>query len=434
MNTCNKALNVLIIGAGAAGLAAGRKLKQAGINTVLLEGRDRVGGRVWTDYEMAAHPVELGGEWVLGDKAISCSLLSEFGLHRLGETKFDQYSAYINDQLLDSPAFCALEHARDIFTFEGVGNAIGAWQDTGRTDGSLSEVLDEIGMEAEMLALYRNRIALDFTAEADQLGVHGMAEADDASYGDGYFRVEEGYDQLLKKLAEGQDIRLNTAVNHIAWKDSGVTVHTRAGEIFAADRVIITLPLAVLQAGDVSFEPALPTDKLTAISGLGCGKVTKIIFKFKQKFWPDGMPGIWTTMNTQVWYRPGQGRENEAAILTGYVGGDASDRFATMGEEATIEEGLRQLEHMFSVNNLREQLESSKVVVWAKDEFSKMAYSYVPVGAAGLRDKLATPLGSVLFFAGEATNRECASLVHGALQSGYRAADEVVLEGSNQSG
>ncbi len=428
MNTNKKELNVLIIGAGAAGLAAGRKLKQAGIKSILLEGRDRVGGRVWTDYDMAEHPVELGGEWVLGDKAISCSLLREFGLHRLTGTEFNQYSAYINDQLLDSPAFNALDNASEMFTFESISNGLETWQDTGRADGSLSDIIDELDMEKEMLALYRNRVALDYAAEATQLGVHGMFEADDASYGDGYFRVKEGYSQLMKKLAEGQDIRLNTAVNRIEWQDNSVTVHTRTGEQFEADRVIITLPLAVLQDKDVSFEPSLPVDKLTAINGLGCGKVTKIIFKFKQKFWPDDMPGVWTTMNTQVWYRPGQGRENEAAILTGYVGGDASDHFATLGEAATIEESLRQLEQMFSVNNLREQLVSSKVVVWAQEEFSKMAYSYVPVGAAGLRDKLATPLGNALFFAGEATNRECPSLVHGALQTGYRAADEVIAE------
>ena len=134
-----------------------------------------------------------------------------------------------------------------------------------------------------------------------------------------------------------------------------------------------------------------------------------------------------TTLDSQNWYRPGAGRENEAPMLTCYVGGEIADRFAALGEEAFLREALGQLEQMYGVKDLHNQLVSSKFVTWAQDEYTKMAYSYVPVDGVGLRDKLAAPVGQVLFFAGEATNRDDAGYVHGALDSGFRAADELLV-------
>ena len=173
MDNHDNVTKVLVIGAGAAGLAAGRRLKQAGLNAVVLEARDRVGGRVWTDYNFASHPIELGAEWVLGDKALSWPLLDEYKLHGLCESKLTDYYVSIYDQLLKPQAFKSLEYGEDLFTLDKLGNAAINWQQSGTADGSLSDLLDLANMDKSMRAAYCNRIASDFAAEAHQLGIYG---------------------------------------------------------------------------------------------------------------------------------------------------------------------------------------------------------------------------------------------------------------------
>jgi monoamine oxidase len=419
-------MRVLVIGAGAAGLAAGRRLKEASYEVILLEARDRVGGRAFTNYEMAPHPVETGAEWVNGYDVVTWSLLREFGLHVQEEQDWKQFGAYLDGQLLGEQDFMARQHAGETMSLSIVDQAAEAWQKTGRPDCSLSDVWNLDELEPGMRRLLHHRITIDASAEPEQLGVEGMLEGKGAADGEGFFHIVEGYSRLMECLAEDQDVRLGTPIERIVWNEGGVTVHTKAGESFEAGRAVVTLPLGVLQAGDVRFEPALPADKQAAISGLGSAKVNKLILRFVKKFWPEEMHSLMTTLDSQCWYRPGVGRDNEAPILTGYIGGDAAERFAALGKEGAIQEGLRQLEQMFGVKDLQDQLVSAEFLTWATDEYSKMAYTYIPVGGAGLRDKLAQRVGEVLFFAGEATNRDNSGYVHGALESGFRAADEVI--------
>lgn len=412
-----------MIGAGAAGLVAGRRLKRAGYDVILLEARDRIGGRVWTRYDLAPHPVELGGEWIHGDKAITWSLMRDYGLHALDEWDWEQNSTYVDDQLLEPGVLLALPQDVELLSSQSDKKALEAWQNTGRPDGPMTDVW---GMDAGLPTLFHNYNITVHAAQPEHLGVYGYLEGSRRQDGEGDFFIVEGYSRLMECLAEGQEVRLNTPINRLVWNESGVTAHMQTGETFEAACAVVTLPLGVLQAGDVTFDPVLPAEKQAAINGLGKAKVNKLILRFKEQFWSEQMSCLLTTLDSQMWYRPGWGRENEAPILTGYMGGEAANRFAALGEEGAIQEGLRQLEQMFGVRDLQSQVETAYFMTWATDPYSKLCYSYVPVGGAGQRDKLAAPVERVLFFAGEATSRECSGTVHGALESGFRAADEVI--------
>ncbi|MGI9626744.1 MAG: flavin monoamine oxidase family protein, partial [Longimicrobiales bacterium] len=267
---------------------------------------------------------------------------------------------------------------------------------------------------------------VDSAAEPELLGIESMLEGEGSADGEGFFHIVEGYSRLMECLAEGQDVRLGSPIESISRNGHGVTAHTKTGEAFQAECAVVTLPLGVLQAGDVRFDPVLPAEKQAAIAGLGSAKVDKLILGFAAPFWPDDLHALLTTLDSQCWYRPGVGRKNESPILTGYMGGEAAERFAALGKEQAIQEALGQLQQMFGVKDLESRLVSAEFVTWATDEYSKMAYTYVPVGGAGLRDQLAAPVERTLFFAGEATNRDNSGYVHGALESGFRAADEVI--------
>jgi monoamine oxidase len=127
-----------------------------------------------------------------------------------------------------------------------------------------------------------------------------------------------------------------------------------------------------------------------------------------------------------MWWRPGWGRSPEVPILTALVGGETARRFEAVRPEDVIEAALDDLSQMFNREQLRAELDTGLFVNWGGDPYSKMGYSYVPVGATGLRAVLAQPIAGVLFFAGEATNIKRAATVHGALESGQRAAREVM--------
>jgi monoamine oxidase len=147
--------------------------------------------------------------------------------------------------------------------------------------------------------------------------------------------------------------------------------------------------------------------------------------KFDQPFWDRKQEFFLTTLDTQMWWRPGWGHDNEQAILTAYTGAKGAEKLGSLGKEGAIQSGLQDLEKMFRVQ-LGDRLRDAMFVDWQADPYARMAYSYVPVKGGKLRSQLAQPIDQVLFFAGEATHTTRASLVHGALESGIRAAHEIL--------
>lgn len=419
-------IHTLIIGAGMAGLAAAQTLRAAGYSSLLLEARDRAGGRVLSSYDLAPHPVELGAEYLHGEYIITQDLIDKAGLRSLADHEGELFVYAGGRFLREEEAIEAGLYPDE----EAIYEAVEAHIEAEEADLTLARLAEAEGVTAGT-ALYRlldNYVASEYGGNLDEVGVYGLDELSYEGDGETDFHIQEGYGALLSTLSKGLNIRLNSPVKRVEWGD-GVRVETATGERFEAWHVIITLPLAILQARDVEFIPALPDWKLAAIAGLGAGHVDKLILKFDAPFWPPDFAVLLTDLDSSMWWRPGMGREDEAPILTALIGGRAAQRFESLGEAEAIAEGLRDLEAAFGLSGLAQHLMEGRFIAWGSDPYSKMGYSYVPAGAVGLRERLAESIEDQLFFAGEATHPERAQTVHGAIESGQRAAEEVIDAG-----
>lgn len=421
---------VLVIGAGAAGLAAARYLMDGGQVVTVLEARSRPGGRVHTAYDMAAHPVELGAEFIHGDRVLTWDWVRQARLVTVGSQIDSEQNSFIyyGGQLR---LYADMEGLPDLSILEIDTTDLDVETLLHRPDTATAPEDMPFGalvdqhypaLSAEARRLYDQVISSEYGAGIDQLGVAGLAEATYDNDGEGNFRIVEGYSRLIDAMARGLDIRYQQVVTRIAYGAEGVQVTTEDGQQYDGAAVVVTLPLAVLQAGAVEFSPPLPQATQAAIDGLGSGKVNKLILRFDRAFWPAAMEGVSTSGDSQFWWRPGWGRPNETPTLTALMGGAAGERYSAMSQDEAIAAGLADLTEIFKRDDLAERLVSGRFVNWGADPFSLMGYSHVPVGAAGLREVLAQPVANVLHFAGEATHPLRPATVHGALESGIRAA------------
>lgn len=246
------------------------------------------------------------------------------------------------------------------------------------------------------------------------------------STGDGDYRILDGYNCLHDALAEGIDVRLNTVVEAVEWGSRPVRVHTRSGDVFEADRLVITLPLGVLQAGKVRFSPDLPDWKQNAIHALKMGPALKMVYRFREPIVPEGICAFYSALNPPMWWTPTPEGISEQVWLA-FATGDWARELLAHGEEGALAKGLETLRAELECPDL--QPEAMHLVNWVADEFSLGGYSAVPVGAEAARGILAKPVEAVLFFAGEATApNPWGATVHGAYMSGRRAAHEILSE------
>jgi monoamine oxidase len=416
-------VDTLIVGAGAAGLAAARELHDAGERTLVLEARDRVGGRAWSSYDLAPHPVELGAEFVHGENVVTWTYLQRYGLHTNDQWTVINVRGWNNGRLVESAEFLpstAMRLALSTHVAAQEAPAGTSLIDAART-WAVANLLRPSDDDWDVWTSYARQY---YAADPERIGAQEFGEP--TFDGDGQrlmYRIVEGYSTLMALLADGIDVRRSSPVRKIEWSRDGVRAITDAGA-YDARRAIITLPLAILQHGDVAFAPVLPDDKRRAIAGLGAGANGKIILRFSERLWPDDLTLLLSGDDTQLWWRPGRCRDDEAPIITAFFGGSAVERFRALGADAPLA-AVRALERMLG-RKMESQLDAAHFVDWPADAYAKMSYSYIPAGGAGLRALLAEPLDEVLYFAGEATNPVRPATVHGALESGLHAARAIM--------
>lgn len=416
---------MIIIGAGAAGVAAARALADEDHAVTVLEARDRIGGRVWTDTAFCTIPIENGAEFVHGNEAATWSYLRQ-APDALPAIPVPKYTPYLfehdgalrtHDEALRAPGFSrALElEEHDIGRIE-----------PSDPDQPAAAWIDGLGFPRHMRALAHGLVAFPYSAEAEELGVADLSHevrVHHAGYGN--FRLTHGYVSLIEHVARGLDVRLGTPATRVRWGAGGVAV-TAGGQEFAADTVVITLPVSLLQQSTVAFEPGLPAWKLRAVHAVRMGWVSKIQLRFSRPFWDPAVARVINVGMTPVWWTPAFGRGSDVAVLIGLVGGHRAWLLDRLPDDAVVALAVAELSRLFKTDAPRATLEAGRVVRWADDPWARGGYSFVPIGGFGAREALARPVGDALFFAGEATAHDSnPATVHGAIESGWRAAREV---------
>jgi monoamine oxidase len=415
-------IEVIVIGAGVAGLAAARALHDAGSQVVVLEGRDRAGGRISTDRSLGT-AVDLGATWIHGIRGNPITALAR----RAGvRTMLSPHPALrlwdAGDGMLSLDA--GLATMRGFRELLEDAAALGARIEQ---DISMAEALARLSPERadaqRVLAWSLRWLELMSGGACEALSLQHWSD-DEALPGPDHV-FPQGYDGITHHLARGLDIRFEHAVAHIDWSGDEVVVETSCGA-FRAARVVLTLPLGVLKAGNVAFTPALPERKRAAIERLGVGLVEKIALRFQAPFWPRDVTHLHLMSGTRdeisgftsLW-------PQGAPVLVAYATGRAGRALDALDDGGAVAPALAALAHMFGAAVT--PVEATAISRWHRDPFSRGASSFIPVGASGEDyDAMATPVGDRLFFAGEATCRKHPSTVHGAYLSGLREAGRLL--------
>jgi monoamine oxidase len=440
--------DVLVLGAGAAGLSAAIDLTRAGLKVEILEARDRIGGRILTKHDdNTNHPIDLGAEFVHGLSPEIWLSLQQNKIH-VTEVTGDLWCS-INDKLQPCNFFAQAE------------KILSTMDDHSPDESFLGFLTRRFpGQEHEAAKQWATGYVSGFNAaDPGKVSVHWLVHnslAEEQIEGNRAFRIAGGYETLVNIFEEELSshrvqIHLNTRVTAIKWNPGSIQIKTdrvgaalqarpseRSSALFTARCALITVPLGVLQANSIRFNPEFPASKKTAMQKLAMGKVIRVTLSFREPFWqnilPPGenrslsnlsflfshddlFPTWWTQMPVPI------------AIITGWAPARSAETLAGKPKHQIIDKAVTTLSRLLhrEKSKVQSQLAAAYFRDWDSDPFSRGAYSYAKTGGEGCQGTLAAPLENTLFFAGEATDTEGHNgTVHGAIATGKRAAAEII--------
>lgn len=403
--------DVIVVGAGAAGLSAAQSLRQAGYETVVLEAADYIGGRCVTDTTTFSVPFDRGGSWLhsapinplaklveqsgtlLHKKPWEPSLVHALG-HKLSNEQVEAYQGY-QDEMWDAIKGAGAQTV-DQTTQSTMPK--GRWSET--ASHSISQML---GGDA------------DVTSAKDTFNY---------AYAEGDWLVEGGLGAFINDLHGDIRVQLNCPVTRIDYSGAGVQVTTPQGTLQAA-HLVLTVSTGVLAAGAIEFVPALPTAKIAAIDQLPNGLLNKVGIEFDAE-WHEAVQGQMADYHT--------GEDAfcslmfgffETNLAVGFVAGRFADALELQGAGAATDYCLAGLRATFG-NDVLKHVRRTDETAWRGNVHTIGSYSYAKPGGTDARQTLSEPVAERVFFAGEATMTDTYSTVHGAYLSGKLAADQII--------
>jgi monoamine oxidase len=426
--------DVVVIGAGAAGLAAARSLGRRKLRVLLIEARDRVGGRVLSQpITRIATPAELGAEFIHGRAERTKALLREAGSAAIdmGGDSWIRENGELQCSDVDfSSSARIFEGSRSLPRDESVEQFLRRFED----DGALRETAQAARAFVEGFE----------AADPATASVKAIADELESGADSTIARPLGGYGPMFEHLRNDCDragvrFAFSSRVRRISWRRDVVVievVYSRGeSQTLQARAAIVTLPVGVLRhSGDeseISFEPELPATKREALAHIEMGHVVKVALWFRTAFWEriaagryhdaaffhiDGqpIPTFWTQLPIR------------SELIVAWVGGPGAVALSGVCEPDLVEKALQGFGELFGETELaREEFEGGLMHDWSRDPFARGAYSYLAVGGGNARAVLAAPVGGALFFAGEATSSDGqGGTVNGAIETGERAAAE----------
>lgn len=427
---------VIVVGAGFAGLAAARDLQRYGYTVTILEARDRIGGRVHTD-DSFGFPIDLGAAWFHGGMGNPLKSVAEWVGVDTRETHYDnmviygEFGVQINAEDLNSYILTAWVLLFSVFPW---------LMATAHRQGWVNKSPDFLGVLDRAIRwcpIDRYKITLRVLRNAEESG--NAASADGLSFARQFIRsktcaagtipkgerlVIAGMTSLIKQLTAGLTIRTGEVVESVKYKNGSVELVT-AKDVYQAEAAVLTLPIGVLKAGKVTFDPGLPKSHVEAIRRLEMGVFNKVILEFPDVVWPrtrdflaiatrDPVVPFFLNLHAYV-QRP---------ILVGIAGGSFGKKIEEWSQTQVVDHVMDDLRKSLGKNIP----EPTRVLVthWGADPYALGSYSTLPPVANGLEaEALSQPIRDTLFFAGEATHPSDPSTVHGAYWSGQRAAAQI---------
>lgn len=422
----------IVIGAGVAGLTAARLLAQTGKRVVVLEARDRIGGRVHTD-RSGGLVTDLGASWIHGvtDSPVA-EAAAAFAMRTVEFTVggYQPDSRPIAYYSPDGRRLTDAEAKRFADDIRAVDETLVSVIAASEPDASYRDVTEAAlaaqGWDQERTQrareYFEHRSEEQYGAWIEDLAAHGLD--DDTIEGDEVV-FPDGYDRLPARLADGLDIRLEHVVSRVAWSAGGVVVVTQRGD-FSGDTAVVTVPIGVLQSDEFVIDPPLPRSIAGAIGRLRMNAFEKVFLRFADRFWDDevyavrqqGPEGRWW----HSWYDL-TGLHGTPTLLT-FAAGPAAVATRDWPDERVVESVLAQLRRLYGDRVTAPT--SVHITRWQDDPFTRGSYAYMTRGSTtDDHDVIATPVAGMLHLAGEATWTDDPATVPAAMLSGHRAASAV---------
>ena len=412
-----KTYDVIIVGAGVAGLAAAAQLRENGVeNIVILEAQDYIGGRVKTTYDWGA-PIALGAEFIHGDKTITADIARQLSLSTIdgsGEPRLINANGTDLNKTQQEAYHLLLDFVSK----------------SGKAGVSIAQLIEDnpYTQDAVVKQLVAYSIGDYEASDAHLLDSGAFSEMIAGSEHNGKNIVLEGsYPPIIDYLASGIEIRTQTVVKRIDQSGAPALVELSDGTQLLANHVIVTVSLGVLKHKSIVFIPELSGEKIESIERLGMGNVMKLLLQFDSSFDISSLFGIAdgeneTLQTITCWWKSA----NSPNVLVGYCGGTRADRALALKEDELLGKVLDDL-GTIAGKDITAHVIDHKIARWDNNEFTLGAYTNHPLGSTSHDNaELARPSGNI-FWAGEATDAlGNYATVHGAIASGRRAVNEIL--------